>query len=494
MKIYHFILIFSLYLFSFSKVSDSTETKQKTLISKDSARIISPPHQTILNKQKIRYAINPLCSVTQVVLLVNHYPAQVDTLGTFFKPPFEVFWDNSSLSDQDQIHLQFSYILFHPQGDTIISAPTPHHWIINRTINHSKKRCYAYQVLEEEDIVVDGNSNEWPTKGWKNLAGNGSFRCGWTGISFFLCVKVYDPLVTVYDRVEVCFDMKQTRDPFLKKEHRILSFCPKTISFAWAVDMTDSGSQVMDSVLFRLNEEVRWRSSLSDAGYTIEACVPLYLLSDLQFPNRRFGFDISVVNTNHKGLQESQVTSWSGANPAERHSPENWGTIKLRQAFIPLKIALFLGLSLILLVIVVIAFLLIISYKRNRSFEKSEERLPSPQLQNLLNQIEKSLTQRGLSIETVAQATGLSSENIELLLQKERETTFSQLLQLLRIAKAKELLTQDNMTIDRVVSETGFASQKEFEEIFSRIAGVSPEQWQKNRLEEQAEENEEEED
>jgi hypothetical protein len=391
MKVLPFILpvLFCTLLYG---ATDSTQNQKKKITSGDSAVIISPKHYSILNHGSVEYTIKPVCDVTGVVLLVHYYPAKTDTISYLTEAPFTALWNYSLLPDQDQLHLQFGYILYHVNGDTIISTPQPHHWIIDRNIQRSKKRYTCKQAKANEEFSIDGKLDEWDRFAYARFPSGGGFTCSWTGADFFLAVEVHDPSVTSSDRVEVSFDLTRSRTQFLNSNHRIISFGPKRRSFTWAVAMTDTGYTQVDSIIIRIDEEMEWRSSLTSYGYSIEARIPFCILSALQFPNKYFGFDISVIDVNKVNPNEQQVYTWSGSEPSGRHNPNEWGTIVLRQLFLPLKIIL--TLSLLFVALLLLAMIYLILYKKHKDlyYEKLEKKELSPMLKEIMNIIEYNLT------------------------------------------------------------------------------------------------------
>jgi AraC-like DNA-binding protein len=485
----HFVLLSILFLFTTSLGDAPDSSKTQPIISSDSAIIISPKHRSVLNQKTVTYTVNSKCAITGMDLLVSYYPSMTDTLARLSKPPFSTVWNYAHIPDQDQIHLQFGYILYHVNGDTIVSAPTPHHWIIDRKIKKSKKRYACKQTLEEEDITIDGTLNEWESYRRNELSSTGSFRCAWTPISFFIAVEVYDPTVTIHDRIEVCFDMTRSRSQFLGKDQRIVSFCPKTISFCWAVDVSNTGATVLDSVLARMDEEMDWRNVITDYSYIIEARIPLYLLSNLQFPNKQFGFDVAVIDINDSREFKPNVFCWSGAEPSDRHSPAGWGTIVLTQPFLPLKVLFIISLSVIFILLIGIAVLSFVRGQKDRQYEKIEQKEPSPQLKKIFEIIDNNINKPALNLIDLAQMSGLTIPEIEKVLKKELNTSCNTIITFSRIKKAKDLLVNSDRGVKNIAQAVGYTDSKAFIKSFKTLAGVTPEEWRRNRAEDDIDED-----
>ncbi len=470
-----------------------TFSRSRRLISRDSARIISPVHKSILNDDSVIYTIEPLCPVTGVVLYVSYYPSETDTLAYCSHPPYRTVWHTASLPDQDQLHCQFGYILYHAGGDTIISPPLPHHWIIDRITRTSRRRYVCKQAPPEKEFAIDGILDEWKRIRRHHFPDGGGFRCVWTPADFFLAVEVYEPIVSPQDRIEVCFDVTRSRTRFFGINHRIISFGPRSRSFCWAVDVTDTGTTQVDSMIIRFDEEMTWRSRLTDFGYIIEARIPFCILSDLEFPPKRIGFDIAVIDKNDRTQKEPAVYVWSGTEPAGRHNPAEWGTLVLRQIFLPLKVLLGISLVLVSMLITAMVFLILYRKRKDYYYETRANKELSPRLREIISIIENNSARTDLSTERVAGLAGSSPAEIETLFRQELSTSCEKHIVYLRIKKAKKLLLETEMRIEEIAKETGFIAAEPFVGEFTAQAGVPPEKWRENRRADLMDEDDEEE-
>lgn len=488
MKILPFIIPI---LFCVSLYSSTDSTQNRKIVSSDSAVIISPKHYSILNQEAVEYTIKPICKVTGAVLLVNYYPSKTDTVSYLTKAPFSALWNYSRLPDQDQLHLQFGYILYHVNGDTIISTPQPHHWIVDRNIQRSKKRYTCKQARNKEEFSIDGKLDEWGRFAYARFPSGGGFKCSWTGADFFLAIEIYDPFVTYSDRIEVSFDLTRSRTQFLNINHRIISLGPKSRSFSWVIDMSDTGYTQVDSVIIRIDEEMEWRSRLTGYGYIIEARIPFCVLSALQFPNKHFGFDISVIDVNNANQNKPQVYTWAGTEPSGRHNPNEWGTIVLRQLFFPLKILLAFSLVFIALLLLAMVYLLLYKKHKDLYYEKLEKKELSPMLKDIMHTIEYNIEKPGLCPDYIASKYGCSTPELEKAFKRELNTSCRKIITFSRIKKAKSHLTEPDSAIEDIARAAGFPDTTIFINTFKRLAGVSPEEWKKNRLEDALEEDEE---
>lgn len=485
------IIVLSIFPSNTFCIYDSTQNIKRKIVSSDSAVIINPKHYSILNQDEVEYTVKPLCNVTGAVLLIHYYPSKTDTISHVTKAPFSTLWNNSHLPDQDQLHLQFGYVLYHINGDTIVSAPQPHHWIIDRTKHRSKKRYTCKQVKPEELFHIDGKLDEWDRFPLAPFPSGGGFKCSWNGADFFLAIEIYDPFITFSDRIEVSFDLIRSRTQFLNINHRIISFGPKSRSFSWVVDMSDSGYTQVDSVIIRIDEEMEWRSRLTGYGYTVEARIPFCVLSKLQFPNKTFGFDISVIDVQNINQKEPTVYVWSGAEPSGRHNPNEWGTIVLRQLFLPLKITLAFSLFFVVLLLVVMVYLILYKKHKDLYFEKLLKKELSPELKEILQSVEYNIGKPDLSPEYIANKHGLTLFELEKIFKQELNTTCIKIITLSRIKNAKTYLTESGKDIKDVATAIGFTDIATFIKTFKDHAGVTPEDWKRYRLEDTREGDEE---
>ena len=472
-------------------LNDSTQNVKRKITSGESSVIINPKHYSILNQESFEYKIKPVCKITGVVFLVHYYPSKTDTLSYVTKPPFSAQWNYSRLPDQDQLHLQFGYILYHVNGDTIISVPQPHHWIIDRNIQRSKKRYTCKQARANEEFSIDGKLDEWGRFVYARFPSGGGFKCSWTGADFFLAVDVYDPFVTSYDRVEVSFDLTRSRTQFLNINHRIISFGPKSRSFTWAVDMSDTGYMQIDSVVIRIDEEMEWRSRPTSYVYIIEARNPFCVLSALLFPNNYVGFDIYVFDVNDASQNEQQVYTWSGSEPSGRHNPNEWGTIVLRQLFLPLKIILAFSLLFVALLLVTMVYLILYKKQKDLYYEKIEKKELSPMLKDVMHTIDYNIDKPDLNPDYIARKYGCSTYELEKAFKQELNTSCKKIITLSRIKKAKSFLIESDSDIEDIAKASGFTDTTTFINTFKGLAGVYPEEWKKNRIEDAKEEDEE---
>ena len=460
---------------------DSTEARGSAIVSRDSAVITTPRPLTVLGAiPVVEYAVEPLCPVSRVDLLVRYFPGKTDVLAFRIHPPFTARWNIAAIPDQDQVHLQFGYRLFHTAGDTIMSPPMPHQWVIRRNVRASRRRYRCHETRLDGEITVDGDLGDWRGFPGSEVGDKARFGCCWTSTDIFVGVEVRDGNVTCSDRVEVCFDLKQTRTPFFGIDHRIVSLAPLGKSFIWVVHLSDTGAAVSDSVIIRFEEEAEWRTRQTPDGYVVEARVPFCILSNLEFPRKRFGFDVAVVSHDSSSGGDGSI-SWAGAQPSSRYSPSEWGTVSIHQVMLPLKVML-VGVLLCLGAIVgLIGVIAARAARRERDRRRQEVQGPSPRVLAALTLMGERMSEPGLRVGDIAAAVGCGSVELADAFEAELGVSLDRKLTIVRMSKAKELLRESDTTAREVAEKVGFADPRQFAVDFAELAGMPPEEWREVR-------------
>lgn len=97
----------------------------------------------------------------------------------------------------------------------------------------------------------------------------------------------------------------------------------------------------------------------------------------------------------------------------------------------------------------------------------------APLIEKTLLLIEENYLQ-DISLQIVAKELHVSEGHLSKLFHKEMETTFSNYVNQLRIAKSKEYLRETNMTISEIAFAVGYNHQNYFTRVFKKHANVSP--------------------
>lgn len=86
---------------------------------------------------------------------------------------------------------------------------------------------------------------------------------------------------------------------------------------------------------------------------------------------------------------------------------------------------------------------------------------------------------RQITLESAAQQIGLTPAYLSRIFKKETGCTFSQYLNQIRIAKAKDLLRYSHLSLSDIAQQTGYGDQSYFTRVFRRITGISPGNYRK---------------
>lgn len=87
--------------------------------------------------------------------------------------------------------------------------------------------------------------------------------------------------------------------------------------------------------------------------------------------------------------------------------------------------------------------------------------------------------QEALRLEDVSSAVGFNATYFSTLFKKETGQNFTDYLTELRITKAKELLSSDNVSVQDVAEMVGYSDLKYFSRLFKKTTGVSPSDYKK---------------
>ena len=104
--------------------------------------------------------------------------------------------------------------------------------------------------------------------------------------------------------------------------------------------------------------------------------------------------------------------------------------------------------------------------------DESENTAGSFIVKNALAYIQENYNKK-ISLSEVAENTFVSQWHLSKLLNKHLEKSFSEILNSIRIDKAKELLKDPSLRIGDVAEEVGFLDMAHFSRVFKKIEGIS---------------------
>lgn len=117
--------------------------------------------------------------------------------------------------------------------------------------------------------------------------------------------------------------------------------------------------------------------------------------------------------------------------------------------------------------------------------EPKEDNTSSPAssfiVKNALQYMEEHYNKK-MTLSDVADHTYVSQWHLSKLLNKHTGQSFSELLNTIRITKAKEFLMDSSLRIGDVAEMVGFLDMAHFSRVFKKIAGMSAQEYRNNRL------------
>jgi two-component system, response regulator YesN len=96
--------------------------------------------------------------------------------------------------------------------------------------------------------------------------------------------------------------------------------------------------------------------------------------------------------------------------------------------------------------------------------------------------IEKKYADASLTVRSVAQLIGLSTQHLCRVLKRERGLTFAELLRGVRLREAKRLLRESSCSMKEIAFRVGFRHPSQFTRAFRGECGMSPSQYRAREL------------
>ena len=84
---------------------------------------------------------------------------------------------------------------------------------------------------------------------------------------------------------------------------------------------------------------------------------------------------------------------------------------------------------------------------------------------------------KDIYLEGIAETFNTSTSYLSRLLKKETSSTFSEYLNILRVNKAKELLSTTQLSIKEIYEQVGFNNRNTFIRVFKNFVGVTPSEY-----------------
>jgi len=461
------------------------QPKRPKTVAADSAKIISPALRSVISGCPVTYEIEPALPVDSALLFVRHSRGQTDTIAVVASPPYKATWNCSGVPDQDQTHLQFGYVLYRGDSLIITSPPLPHRWALLRNKPPKNLRPYRVKQLttDVDDFKVDCDTSKWSGVQSAGMVGGNTetlFKLLWTGAKLYFIAYVRDNSISSGDYVELHLDMHRDRAVFPGINHRSLRFSPKGRNIFFVGEFANDKYSQSDSVTQLLKDETEWKTSVVSDGYIVEAAIPFPILSDLDFPPPKVGFDVSVLDVDGK---EENFYSWAGAERFTHYSPSRWGTARIKDAAPLLKYVLIFALFISGFALIGFVIYLFFSHRQEAKEIKKETAGASPLTEAIVEQIEKQLSNANLGINDISKSINTSAEKINSSLMSDLGCTFEQQLTYKRVKYSQKLMRDPEITLEEIASRCGFADVDAYRKAYASQMRVAPEVSRKAMLE-----------
>lgn len=112
--------------------------------------------------------------------------------------------------------------------------------------------------------------------------------------------------------------------------------------------------------------------------------------------------------------------------------------------------------------------------------EPAEEINPST-IRLILNEMRQNYTEN-ISLTDLAKKYNISISHLSNLIKEELHLPYSEYITSKRIQKAKELLTDENLSIEEIAERVGYGDYFYFTKVFKKNCGISPSKYRKNLL------------
>lgn len=193
-----------------------------------------------------------------------------------------------------------------------------------------------------------------------------------------------------------------------------------------------------------------------------------------RIPDRvRCNVVVKLLNEDH----EIRHYSWVEGNLFSIYTPLRWGTLRLRNRPMLQNPLIVWSLSFILGLVLSVGTWWLIANRRSknylvRKFELSEEQKRN--FDKIKSHVDVKLTDRDLTLDTVASELSLAPKEINRLLRKHLGEPFHTVLMRSRTEIAKERLRSSNSSEAAIADMCGFRSVNEMEKYFRRFCHTNP--------------------
>ncbi|MCM1121626.1 MAG: response regulator [Eubacterium sp.] len=114
-----------------------------------------------------------------------------------------------------------------------------------------------------------------------------------------------------------------------------------------------------------------------------------------------------------------------------------------------------------------------------------EEELEKPvnlsMMQKILQEVKQNYAEN-ITLTEMSKKYGISVSHLSGLLKEELQMSFSEYIATKRIQKAKELLTDEQLSVETIAGQVGYSDYFYFIKVFKKYTGISPSKYRKNLL------------
>lgn len=110
-----------------------------------------------------------------------------------------------------------------------------------------------------------------------------------------------------------------------------------------------------------------------------------------------------------------------------------------------------------------------------------DEEVPPSTIKMILSEMRQNYTE-DITLTDLAQKYQISSGYLSRLIKEELQLSFSEYIASKRIQKAKELLAEENLSIEEIAERVGYNDYYYFTKVFTKISGISPSKYRKKLL------------
>jgi AraC-like DNA-binding protein len=471
-----------------------------------SGKITKPEPYTVFTSNVIRFqaeASDNESGVAAVSFFVEYtdekWQIRSKLIGTDTTFPYEVVYDCSGIPDQDMTRLNF-YLEIKDRANNVA-----------REVDRTRLKCMAIDrnpklsdimlvsQRTSRPIKVDGDLDEWNLdihKGNPTFSSSTSktwIRSAWNGRFLYFGIFVSDEYLFVPDSF---LTIRTGRLPIWLGDHIELNFDPLNIKSSYKlgvpevlVSATSNIAGYWDNVKTNPVGAVSWGETIRhavqtmgsannnqdvDTGFAIEVAIPWSELKIKPAHNRAMGFD--AFNRDYVDKEsEPLFSSLSGVKVQQNDNPSEWALLLIIDPLYKAKVS---GITLAIILAVILTLFYI---NRIRKKTKAAQALSKSKESHIVSSakeyIKQNYMKNDLKLADIAKNVGLSERYFSQIFKRNTGIPPMDLLNQVRVEKAKNLLQDKTRNISEIAMEVGFGTVSNFNIVFKKISGKTPSQY-----------------